>query len=222
LGNLNLELQGKGKTIGEMISTVNAYKNQFPLLIDDLRLQTFIHFPNIKDHLQNNPDFILSSEKYLREINNVMKDFNIRFSDFKKIEDIVQYLSFPFKTDLDVKYIATKIAETFNIKRNIIELELIRLQSDIFLKARGSERDLWKYVCKEKYTNLKRCSEYIHSCFGSTYLCESAFSYLKLAKTKFRSRLTDSHTGNSLRLSLSGYTPIYEKLVKEMKTQTSH
>ncbi|XP_075210345.1 general transcription factor II-I repeat domain-containing protein 2-like [Lycorma delicatula] len=61
------------------------------------------------------------------------------------------------------------------------------------------------------------------SCFGSTYLCESAFSYLKLTKTKQRSILTDSRTEDSLLLlSLSGYTPNYDSLVRDMQTQSSH
>lgn len=44
---------------------------------------------------------------------------------------------------------------------------------------------------------------FIYSCFGSIYLCESTFLYLKLTRTKC-SVLVDSHTEDSLELSLSG------------------
>lgn len=107
-------------------------------------------------------------------------------------------------------------------KKNALENEIITLQTDLILQARVLEDDFWKYVNQEKYPNIKKCSEYIYSCFGSTYLCESAFSYLKFTKTKHRSLLTDSHTEDTLALCLSGYTPNYERLAGDMQTQTSH
>ena len=85
-----------------------------------------------------------------------------------------------------------------------LENEIIILQADLNSQARKFEEDFWKYVNREKYPSVTKCSEYIYSCYGSTYLCESAFSYLKLTKTKQRSVLTYSHTEDSLLLSLSG------------------
>ena len=74
---LNLKLQGKSKTISEMISILSAFKKQIPSLIHDLQEQTFHYFPNVKDHLQIYPGFIWSSEKYVSKINSVMNDFDI-------------------------------------------------------------------------------------------------------------------------------------------------
>jgi hypothetical protein len=37
----------------------------------------------------------------------------------------------------------------------------------------------WELVPRHKFPNLRRCSEIVHSCFSSAYLCESTFSYLK-------------------------------------------
>ncbi|KAK9511621.1 hypothetical protein O3M35_000244 [Rhynocoris fuscipes] len=111
------------------------------------------------------------------------------------------------------------MADLFDMEQNSLENEIIILQSDLILQARKFEENFWKYVNREKYPNIIKCSEYIYSCFGSTYLCESAFSYLHLTKTKLPSVLTDSHTEDSLLLSLSGYTPNYDALVKEMQTQ---
>ena len=65
-------------------------------------------------------------------------------------------------------------------------MEMLALKVDVFLKTRASE--LWRFV-GSKYSNLKKCAEYIHSCFGSTYLCESAFSFMNAIKTKQRSKL---------------------------------
>jgi len=41
-------------------------------------------------------------------------------------------------------------------------------------------------------------------------------------KTKQRAVLTDDYLGDCLKLSLTGYTPEYEKLVNNTMTQTSH
>lgn len=222
LSHLNLELQGKNKTIIDMISSIDAYKTKFILLIEDLQQNNMNHFPNMADNLQKNKNIIYEIDKYVAEIQNVMEDFEKRFQDFKKIKEIVEFTSFPFKKDLIVKEISKKIADLFDMEQNALENEIIILQSDLILQARKFEENFWKYVNREKYPNIIKCSEYIYSCFGSTYLCESAFSYLQLTKTKLRSVLTDSHTEDSLLLSLSGYTPNYDALVKEMQTQVSH
>lgn len=222
LSHLNLELQGKNKTIIDMISSIDAYKTKFILLIEDLQQNNMNHFPNMADNLQKNKNISYEIDKYVAEIQNVMEDFEKRFQDFKKIKEIVEFTSFPFKKDLIVKEISKKIADLFDMEQNALENEIIILQSDLILQARKFEENFWKYVNREKYPNIIKCSEYIYSCFGSTYLCESAFSYLQLTKTKLRSVLTDSHTEDSLLLSLSGYTPNYDALVKEMQTQVSH
>jgi len=133
----------------------------------------------------------------------------------------LQYLYFPFKRNLNVKHIAAKISHTFHMEKNALENEIITMQNDLILQSRELE-DFWKFVNREKYPNITKCNEFIISCFGSTYLCESAFSYLKFTKNKHRSLLTDSHTEDSLKLALSAYTPNYERLVEDMQTQTSH
>jgi len=82
---------------------------------------------------------------------------------------------------------------------------MINLWCNVFLKARSSENNFWHLVNREEYPNLKKCAESVYSCLGSTFLCESAFSYLLQTKSKYRSRLTDMHTKASLGLSLSSY-----------------
>ena len=52
LSHLNLELQGKNKTIIDMISSIDAYKTKFILLIEDLQQNNMNHFPNMADNLQ--------------------------------------------------------------------------------------------------------------------------------------------------------------------------
>lgn len=226
LSALNLELQGKNKTISEMISSVAAFRNQAASMINDLEKKRLQRFGNIKDHLERYPSYTFVPEKYTAEVKSVISDFDVRFSDFKKIEKLVEFVSYPFNTNTDVNdtyEISNKFADMFQMDNTSLEDEILILRSDVFLKARsGSGMDLWKLVSKEKYPNLKKCVEKLHSCFGSTYLCESAFSYLKQTKSKHRSCLTDAHTLDSLRLAVSNYTPHFPDLAKDMQTQLSH
>jgi hypothetical protein len=117
LSNLNLELQGKNKTIIEMISSINAYKAKFIMLIEDLQQNNLNHFPNMSDHLQKHQNCNYNMEKYVAEIKKVIEDFEVRFKDFEKVKIIVQYLSFPFKKDLNIKHTATKISDIFHFEK---------------------------------------------------------------------------------------------------------
>ncbi|KAJ8400920.1 hypothetical protein AAFF_G00392740 [Aldrovandia affinis] len=68
------------------------------------------------------------------------------------------------------------------------------------------------------------CSQTISepALFGSTYLCESAFSHMKIIKSKYRSTMTDDHLVACLRLVTSCYNPDYEKLASFSQCQRSH
>ncbi|KAF0710970.1 SCAN domain-containing protein 3-like [Aphis craccivora] len=99
---------------------------------------------------------------------------------------------------------------------------MINMRCNVYLKARSLENNFWHLVSKEEFPNLRQCAKSVYSCFGSTYLCESAFSYLLQTKSKARSRLTDMHSEDSLRLALSSYTPKFVKLSNQMQAQTSH
>jgi len=85
LSDLNLELQGKNKTIIEMISSINVYKSKFIMLIEDLQQSNLNNFPNMSDHLQKHQNCNYNIEKYVAEIKKVIDDFEIRFHDFEKI-----------------------------------------------------------------------------------------------------------------------------------------
>ncbi|CAH2102680.1 unnamed protein product [Euphydryas editha] len=90
-------------------------------------------------------------KKYTAEIKAVASDFEIRFSDFKKIEKLLEFSSYPFN-----------------------------------------------------------------------YSTDHAFSYLKQTKNKHRSRLTDAHTLDSLRLAISNYLPDFANLAEDYQAQCSH
>ena len=142
LAALNLQLQGKDKPISEMISAISAFKIQIPALISDLKEKQFKFFPNIKHHLEKHSVGIWDHEKYIHEINLISDEFEDRFSDFRKIEEIVEFVSYPFKSDLNVSSVSQQISDVFALERGDLEMEMLALKVDVFLKARASEPDL--------------------------------------------------------------------------------
>uniref|UniRef100_A0A1A8V9L8 SPIN-DOC-like zinc-finger domain-containing protein n=2 Tax=Nothobranchius TaxID=28779 RepID=A0A1A8V9L8_NOTFU len=93
---------------------------------------------------------------------------------------------------------------------------------DFYLKANQSESNFWCLVDTEKYKGVCTAAMKVACMFGSTYLCESAFSDMNFIKSKHRTRLTDAHLHNSVRVAVSSYTPDYSKLVNSMQCQVSH
>ena len=157
-----------------MISAIGVFKMQIPALISDLKEKQFKFFPNINDDLQNHSGSIWNSEKYINEINLISDKLEDRFSDFRKIEEIVEFVSYPFKFDINVSCVSHRISDEFSLERGDLEMEILALKVDVFLKSRASKPDLQRFA-GSKYCNLKKCAEYIYSCFGSTYSCNSRF-----------------------------------------------
>jgi hypothetical protein len=52
-------------------------------------------------------------ENYVAEICPVIQDFENRFCDFQKIRIVVEYLSLPFKYDVNIKETAATISENY-------------------------------------------------------------------------------------------------------------
>ena len=121
-----------------------------------------------------------------------------------------------------VSFTAEQLSYLFSLSATDVEMEILTLQNDINLKAHQSAPNFWCLVDKEKYSGVCTAAMKIASFFGSTYLCESAFSNMNFIKNKHRTRLTDAHLQDSLRIAVSNYSPDYNALVSSMQCQASH
>jgi hypothetical protein len=54
----------------------------------DLTNNTFNHFPNMQDHVEEYPNFVFQTEEYVAEICSVIQDFENRFCDFQMLEQL--------------------------------------------------------------------------------------------------------------------------------------
>ena len=118
-----------------MIKAIGAFKMQIPALISDLKEKQFKFFANTKDHSGS----IWDPEKYIHEINWISDEFEDRSSDFREIEEIVEFASYPFKLDLNVSSVSQQISDEFALERGDLEMEMLAQKVDVFIKARASE-----------------------------------------------------------------------------------
>ena len=82
--------------------------------------------------------------------------------------------------------------------------------------------DFYKLLDKEKYPAIVSNALKLVSVFGSSHICEQAFSIINLNKSKLRSRLTDDRLHAVMRVACSQLSPNIEQLSANMKCNVSH
>ncbi|KAK9977291.1 hypothetical protein ABG768_019112 [Culter alburnus] len=223
LNALNLKLQGKQKILPMMLNDVAAFEAKLDLFAQQLQERNFTHFSVLHSQVTEPASFSPSAYcSYLRELKD---EFSSRFADVKSLTPVLAFTENPFACDIQATSVAIT-SEHFNVERAAFEEQLIELQHNSILKERHKEESLdtfWtKCVLKDTYPALIQCAEKILTCFGSTYVCESAFSAMGIIKSKQRSRLSNRHLTDCLRAATSEQQPNMKLLVKKMQTQSSH
>ena len=207
-----------------MISAVNAFKAKMNIFSAQVEKKKILHFSSVQTALKDNVSASAALDevvaKYSQVINRLGQEFEDRFCDFEKLEPCVSFITNPFMC-VDVTSTAQQLSDLFSLSATDVEMEILTLQNDINLKAHQSAPNFWCLVDKEKYSGVCTAAMKIASFFGSTYLCESAFSNMNFIKNKHRTRLTDAHLQDSLRIAVSNYLPDYA-LVSSMQCQASH
>ncbi|XP_075223867.1 SCAN domain-containing protein 3-like [Lycorma delicatula] len=122
----------------------------------------------------------------------------------------------------DVSKLGNRVREVFGkYKIEELEMEILNFQEDLSLKSSYATcSNIWTLMGREKYPILLSVALKLYSCFGSTFLCEVAFSSINIIKNKYRSSLTDSHLDDTL--TYSSYTPDFPQLAASMQCQISH
>jgi len=71
---------------------------------------------------------------------------------------------------------------------------------------------------KHHFRTLKNFAAKLLSLFGSTYICEQAFSWLKINKLENRSMLTDCNLNAVMRITTSKLVPHFKTLSKSVNS----
>lgn len=206
LNILNKKLQSPGNFIHNLFDCVKSFERKIDLWINQLKNFDLTHFQKLSQCEG------YDMNKYVTALDKLKDEFSARYSDFRKNEKLLHLFAQPF---------------SFNVSDapGTMQMELTDLQCNSELKEKydlGLLEFYSKYVDKDNFPNLRNHALKMMSLFGSTYLCEQLFSQMNYVKNKNRSRLTDIHLNNVLKVSISNIKPDVEKLVKNMQCQTSH
>lgn len=221
LNALNTELQGNGKLICDLIQSVSAFRRKLDIFEKDIASQEFIHFPTILEYKKENSEEDIAV--FLRFITDLGKEFAARFQDFAEIGKLSHFLKSPYEVAATAEW-TDVAARMFSLSKPLLQMEIIDLQEDISLQMykTASTEEFWGKHVSEKYANCKTLAINLATMFGSTYVCESSFSKMNFLKSKYRSRLTDAHLEDALRIACSPREPNYRKLAQDRRCNFSH
>ncbi|XP_023722147.1 general transcription factor II-I repeat domain-containing protein 2B-like [Cryptotermes secundus] len=141
----------------------------------------------------------------------IKKEFQDRFQDFDSLKPKLALFNNPM--EIEVSEVPCDL-----------QMEICDLRADPFYQTKKCDvpETCWKLISKERFPKLLKFSLQMLSLFGSTYVCESAFSALKQIKSKTRNRTESASLESSLRLCLTELTVDIDKLVSEKQWQSSH
>jgi len=125
------------------------------------------------------------------------EEFQRRFRDFAVIEKEIPLFSSPFSVDP-------------NDAPDHLQLELIELQCDVECRNHYQQLPLgnfYRQLDKDRFQEIRTFAKKMLSLFGSTYLCEKTFSVMNINKNRVRTRLSDSHLRDVLRIKTTAFEP---------------
>ena len=150
-------------------------------------------------------------KEYTLVLDLLIEEYNDRFKDFEKHNLSMQLAYQPHLVDV-------------NLVPDRFQMELIELSEDSILKSLFNTKkdsiEIWKNAVE--YPCLRQHARQMLSCFGTTYRCESAFSYMTEIKNRLRSQITDVHLEDQLILKSTTLEPKIASLACDKQSHCSH
>lgn len=226
---LNLNLQGKDKLLCDIWEKIKAFERKLSLFESDLTDQEFLYFPSLKAALEN-IEYAYDLKQNVQLLKDVRSEFSVRFKDFDQISDLFHLLKNPFSAEPSGNWVSQAVKLFSNINKAAVKLELIEFQENIVLRdefQKISQTDglanFWVNTVKsESFPNLNKIAIMSFTMFGSTYLCEAAFSKMNFIKNRYRSSLTNEHLKDCMIAATTSYVPNFRKLAQSQKAHFSH
>ncbi|XP_073460802.1 general transcription factor II-I repeat domain-containing protein 2B-like [Aquarana catesbeiana] len=205
LNTLNMSLQEREQNINQLFKHISAFKNKLMLLKLNLLRNELIHLNCCSELFYEMKDTgsILDFNRFIPKIEILIENFTARFQEFNELSYSFRLFSSPLTVDIvdaDAHY----------------QMELCEVQADVFLASRPeSGIPFFKLLPKERYPNLRDLGLKIASMFGSTYICEKAFSDLNHIKSKYRNNISNRTLLQALRLSTTNLKVDVDELLSQ-------
>ena len=249
VNELNTGLQGRNKTIIIMFDLIKAFEAKLRVFYRDVDSKTFKYFKSTKkyilqlesnDHLEEGINQLL--RMFCEIIQELIKEFNSRFTQFRQFSEITQFVLHPDSTSLEalnlesLKWLDLEDMEmqlvdfqySSILKQKFIDLrrdlELIENDRAVGLLTCNPEEKVLKTwdIIPNTFICLKKLAIAILSIFSSTYCCESLFSEMNLIKNNLRSSLIDESSSACALLKVTEYEPDIKCLSSKLQKQKSH
>lgn len=223
LNGLNLQLQGRDKTVCDLVDRLNGFKRKLELFSIDLTPTKMLHFPTLRALINSSSAQI--SPAMTAFIDKLIDNFAARFDNFNIPAEVMRFTKDPFSVDAGGEFAAEAKQVLPSLDEGSLQLELIDIQASSDLK-----HDLRSLACEQfwvklnqvQFPNTRRLAFFLLTMFGTTYTCESSFSHMNAIKTNTRASLTSAHLHQCLRIALTPYEPNFAVLAKSKKCHFSH
>ncbi|KAM8939201.1 general transcription factor II-I repeat domain-containing protein 2B-like [Pelodytes ibericus] len=206
LNYLNKKLQEKDQQVSQLYNHISAFRNTLMLLKLNLLRNELTHLQCCNELFQEIEEngTMLDFSRFVPKIDILIDNFTQRFQGFNKMNSSFRLFNNPLNTNIaneEAKY----------------QIELCELQADIFLATRvESGMPFFKLLPKDKYPNMRDLGLKMTSMFGSTYICEKAFSDLNYIKSKYRSSISNCTLQQILRLSTTNINVDVDELLSQL------
>ena len=201
LNELNISLQGRGKWVFELRTSVRAFVNNLVIFVTRAKtgdLGLFLHYKEFLATTDNEMSFPSVRKDLVLYSTNLKANFKQPFPELKEVS--YRHVQFPCRVDAEACGHFT--------------LEVAELQADENQKIQFEDSDLacfWLNAPK-MYACLKNEATTALVQFGSTNVCEATFSCMVHIKPKYRNRLIDAHLQDNLIIATTTYEPRFRKL----------
>ena len=125
LNTLNLQLQGREKTIIDLVEKLSAFQDKLPLFLTDLQSVKLLYFPNLKEFIASTPGSATITNVIIELLNQLHTNFKAQFEDFSIPNNLMLFVQDPFKITpvSDLSSNAKKLLSS--VDEGSLQLELV-------------------------------------------------------------------------------------------------
>jgi len=220
INQLNLQLQGRDKTIVDMVEKLESFTRKLEMFETDISTGgRLLHFTTLKKASGQVTELMVDFIKQLRA------NFTSRFDDYSIPKEIIAFVRDPLTVKPGGHFSSLAKGMIPSLDEAALEMELMDFQTTSLvsdaLRSAESVSAFW-VACSEEYSNIKRLAFYVLTMFPSTYVCESSFSSMNAIKTNQRNRLTHKNLENCLRIKVTSISPDIQRIVTDGRCHFSH
>ncbi|KAK1345167.1 hypothetical protein QTO34_013877 [Cnephaeus nilssonii] len=196
INELNLKLQGFGKSIDIMFGYIKAFESKVKIFKQDVETKTYKYFPRVTKYFEKasaavQNEMELLHMKYQHVLDSVLDQFSDRFSQFRSLEQTMKIIKYP-----DVIVYSSLELNGFQwMQIDDLEMQLAEFQDSIWLRSKLEnlercrlenqeachyEQEIWSAWNRlpDTFSTLKNIAMALLTIFPSTYFCEALFSAL--------------------------------------------